>query len=382
MHPFKAALIASLAGVASLVPVPVAWANIAPRFWGDPTSEPWGLKDVAVVQERLTIDMRPLADRNPVRVEVTYDLSNAGPSRHLDLLFVSGEVGLSDFEAHLGDTPLRTRLLPASESRSLWEQSPRSWRPSKEAPGIVKDQTFYLFVGWDAQPEIAAFALDLPPGASTLRVRYLARACGAAERATVTWQFPYVLAPAREWGSFGRLDVVVHVPARWDARSTPALDRDGDTLRGSFDGLPADALLLATGAPVPPEYSWAIYGVEAFCAFVLLGGPVMCWWAGRLQGLSRIRFHASGKRGLWAGIRVVVLATFPALLWGSVLFALQPVSERIVKASLHGQESPWFGDHLFEPCCVILVIPVAVLSGVVITLASASRAAARRLGQP
>src|SRR5579872_596515 len=87
-----------LAGIASLLLVPAAWANFAPRFWGDATSEPWGLKSVAITQERLTIDLRALTDANAVGVEARYELNNAGPPKHIDLLFISGEVGVRDFE--------------------------------------------------------------------------------------------------------------------------------------------------------------------------------------------------------------------------------------------------------------------------------------------
>ena len=57
-----ATFVSCLAGIASLVLAPTAWANFAPRFKGDATSEPWGLKGVAIPHERLTIDLRPLAD--------------------------------------------------------------------------------------------------------------------------------------------------------------------------------------------------------------------------------------------------------------------------------------------------------------------------------
>jgi len=377
MHPLKAAFISCLAGVASLVLVPAAWANFAPRFWGDATSEPWGLKNVAIAQERLTIDLRPLADANLVRVAVTYDLSNPGVSKHLDLLFVSGEVDISDFEAYLGDQPLMTRLLSSDESRRLWEQSPPSWRPPAEAPGIESEMTYYTFSSWATQPGLVALSLELPPGPSRLGVRYRTRACGTDERPTVTWQLPYVLAPAREWGEFGRLDVVVQLPGGWEARSTPALDREGDTLLGSFPGLPADALLLATGPPVPPEYYRAVWLAKALCAIVLVGGPMMCWWAGRRQGLSRARLKASGRGGQrGAGVRGAVLATLPALLWGSLLYAAVPLSMGVLKVALHGQENPSFGDPWFAgPCLNLLIIPVAVLLGVTVTLGSASRAA-------
>lgn len=223
---------------------------------------------------------------------------------------------------------------------------------------------------------MVAFSLDLPTGSSALRVRYRARACGAAERPTVTWQLPYVLAPAREWGAFGRLDVTVHLPDSWDARSTPALEREGDTLRGSFTELPADALLLATGAPVPREYSWAVWLSEALWGLVLLGGPVMCWLAGRRLARARATSKAlGGGKIIRVAFREFVLGVFPALLWGACIFALVPMSMGIIKPTLHGQESPEFGEPwLWGTCLICVLIPAAVLLGVIVTQWRASRA--------
>jgi hypothetical protein len=376
MLPPRATLVSCLAAVAMLVLVPTAWANFAPRFWGDAATEPWGLKDIAIEQERLTIDLCPLADGNPVRVKVTYDLNNTGASKHVDLLFVCGEVGISDFEARFGDEPLRTRLLPSDEARRLWQGAPQSWRPPQQAPGLEREQTYYTFHDWAGSPELVAFSLELPPGPSTLRVRYRARACGTAERPTVTWQFPYVLAPAREWGSFGRLDVAVYLPNGWQARSTPALDREGDTLRGSFTELPADALLLAAGAPVPEEYYRAVLLTAALWVIVLVGGGVMCWWAGRRLARARAGAKASGREAhVVVSLCRAVLGILPALLWGLLIYALVPASPGIIKPALHGQENPSFGEPWFAgPCLNFFIIPAFVMLGAAIALRAASRA--------
>jgi hypothetical protein len=374
MHLWKATWLYCLAGVASLVLAPAAWANFAPRFSGDATSEPWGLKSVAIVQERLTIDLRPLRDANLVGVEVKYDLRNAGTSKVLDLLFISGQVGVTDFEARLNGQPLRIRVLSSAEAQRLWEQAPPSWRPPKEAPGIEKEKTYYVFNTWRTPPDLVAFSVELRPGSSTLYVRYRTRACGAAERPTVTWQLPYVLAPAREWGTFGRLEVTLHLPSGWEARSTPPLEREGDTLRGSFDELPADALLLATGPRVPPGYYWAEWFSVALWVALVVGGPLMCWWAGRRLGRAHASARASGGNALgWAALRGLGLGLFPALLWGALIYASVPVSVTIVRASLHGQENPEFGDPACAgPCLNFIIIPAAVLFGATLALASAS----------
>jgi hypothetical protein len=372
MHPSRATFVACLAGVAGLVLVPAAWANFAPRYWGDATGEPWGLKSVAITRERLTIDLRRLTDANVVGVEVTYDLSNAGPPRHLDLLFISGEVGIRDFQAHLGEEPLFTRLLPRDEAERLWEHAPRSWRPPEKGLGIEHDDTYYTFGGESSSQEMVAVAVELPSGPSKFHVRYRTRACGTNERPTITWQLPYVLAPAREWGAFGGLEVTVYVPGGWEARSAPALEREGDILRGSFTELPADALQMATGPPVPRAYHWVAPLPLVLWGALLVIGSLMCVLAGRRLGRARASAKASGGEGpgcpSWLG-----LGLFPALLWGALIYASVPVSMGIVRASLHGQESPGFRDPWFAgPCLNFIIIPAAVLFGVTLSLASAS----------
>ena len=226
---------------------------------------------------------------------------------------------------------------------------------------------------------MVAISLELPPGPSTLHVRYRARACGTAERRTVTWQLPYVLAPAREWGAFGRLEVTVHLPGGWEARSTPALEREGDTLRGSFTGLPADALLLATGPPVPPEYYWAVHLPEILWVTLLVGGPLTCWWAGRRLARARESVKASGREAPGrAVLRSIGLGLVPALLWGALIYASVPVSMGIIRATLHGQENPDISDPWFAgPCLNFVIIPAAVLFGVALAQGRASRVARR-----
>jgi hypothetical protein len=241
---------------------------------------------------------------------------------------------MRDFEASIDDKLLQTKILPSDAARRLWKHAPESWRPPPESPGLKGEETYYVFRGYTREPDLVALSLELLPGPSTLRVRYSAHACGTAERPTVTWQLPYVLAPAREWGGFGQLDVVVHLPSAWEARSTPALERDGDTLRGSFDGVPADALLIATGAPVPAEYHRAVWFLNGLWVAVLVGGPVMCWWVGRRLDIARTRFSpATAELGRAIPLRGLLLQILPGLLWGALIYTSVPVSVGMVKAS-------------------------------------------------
>jgi hypothetical protein len=355
---------------------PSAQANIGHKWWGDIVTEPWGLNEVTIVSEKLSIDLRPLAACEPAMVEVGYALDNVGPSRKLDLVFVSGETGISDFEARLDDKPLAARMLPGRELRRYWDRVPESWRPPRKVPGFEEHETYCMFGDWIDKAVPVEFSVELPTGASALWVRYRARACGTDEgHPTATWQFPYILAPAREWGGFGRLDVTVQLPEQWEARTTSALKRDGDELRGSFSGLPSDALLLATRAPVPPDFERAKKLSAAIYVGALLGGGVLCGWLGWRKGrrAALLAVSAGAVPGANAS-RPLLLAIVLAIVWAGLVYAaVTLVPGRLLIASLHGQESPDYHQRLgwlfVSLCCAI---PVTLLLGPLITLKSAA----------
>jgi hypothetical protein len=337
-----------------LVPTP-ALANIGPRWWGDRTAEPLGLKGVAITREDLDIHMRPLADLQPVKFHVTYRLHNSGPARRLDLLFVSGSPGVEDFEVRLDRRRVKSRPLSEEELATHGKELPKSWRPS-------------LDVSYHRQPPevvLVAFSVELPSGVSTLSSRYRARACGSDwRRPTATWLVPYILAPAREWQSFGELHVTAHLPDDWKSWSNPELKRDGSVLRGRFTGLPADALVLATWAPVPSELQRAknLYG--GLYALAVLGGAVVCLLAGRWLG--RLLARWLGQRVGLASLLALPLAALLAVLWAAAIFGAWRLGVREIFATLRGQESPYFHEPFIlwafgTLLLVVLVLPVGFL---------------------
>jgi hypothetical protein len=208
------------------------------------------------------------------------------------------------------------------------------------------------------QMSLLSFQVDLPRGKSILRARYRAKASGTHEYTgpVVTWLLPYVLAPAREWKSFGGPEVRVLLPD-WEASSTPELEREGDELRGDFPGLPADYLMLAARAPLKGAYERASWQGLGFYSLVLLGGAVLCWVAGRWLGRRVARSLGSG----W----LILAGVFLGSLWSASLFGAWRLSWWWVGRSLAGQESPYFHETFWGPACgnvllMVLVFPVSV----------------------
>jgi len=220
---------------------PAATANVARASWGGaPAGEPFGIKDIAIEHEELVIDLRPLATDRYVEVAATYHLQNTGAEQTLDLVFVSGASRTGEFRVtldgqQLASAPQRVAVLPAS-----W-QVPGS-TPSPDGAG--QDRYFL-----ETEPIPIGFQLVATPGPHELAITYTALAMhDRRDTPTVLYQFAYVLAPARSWSGFGGLDVTVQLPAGWNIGVTPPLARTGDTLRGRFANLPADAIALSARA--------------------------------------------------------------------------------------------------------------------------------------
>jgi hypothetical protein len=367
-----------VAVIACLLVPSAAWGNIGPRWWGDLAAEAKGVKGVAITHEELTIDLRPLATVEPVRVEAVYHLNNPGPAIKLELLFVSGSPDVSEFEVRLGDQRLDSKPVPWPENAEHPGRLPDSWKPPDYVPGFEREWAYYMVPtpavpGTLGRVTLLAFSVDLPSGGNILTARYRARAFGALESAPiVTWGLPYVLAPAREWGHFGGLDVTAYVPEGWQATSTPALDRDGDVLRGSFAGLPADALAISVRAELAARFRIVAWGCVAAYALALFGGGSLCWWAGRWRGRSLAR--ATGLDTWWSrgDPRILLFALLPAFLWGGLLYGVWLFWYYAILWALAGQESPGFLSSLFLLWHVnILLIVMMVPSGWLIAWSSA-----------
>jgi hypothetical protein len=219
--------------------------------WG---AELTGLRNVRIVSEQLTIDLRgcdgsemgenEFRVRQPVgRVEAIYTLGNAGSAHEVWLVFASGlkieesglQVTLDDRQVHINHVT-RER----SDGRPLPRDTP-GFNGGANCPFMTFDSANF------------SVRLTLPSGPSTLRVRF--RTLIGNDRSTrpaCCWQFVYLLSPARDWGGFDKLDVRVLLPAGWEAVTNLDVQPDGDTLSGSFDRLPADALTLTLRMPVGP----------------------------------------------------------------------------------------------------------------------------------
>jgi hypothetical protein len=371
---------AVLVGCCLLLSCSAASANMAaPRWQGDLVVEPKGIKEVAIVHEELTIDLRPLADLEPARVEVAYRLHNPKAARRLELVFVSGAVGVRDFEVRLGSAKGEGRFIPTNTILRNGSTFPESWRPrSKDVPAFDRDIGPAYWTNTKDEWPLLTFTVDLPRGPSTLMVRYRARASGGDEEEPVTtWVFPYVLAPARDWGSFGGLDVTVHLPERWEAKSSPGLTREGDVLHGNFQEVPADCLVVVARAPLGPRLRRTKWLCGGLLALSLVLGGALCWWVGRWKGRypPRITEASPDQRGQLAfspaELASSLLALLMPIVWPAMILGVLLLTRWEVYRVVGQQEAPFLRRYTTElpvgmlacggVCLVLAVFPVGIL---------------------
>lgn len=262
----------------------IVFANMAnPYVAGDPVGEPAGdLKQVAITQEVLDIDLRPLEEDNRAVVTAMYQVRNDGPAKNVNLLFVP--VALDSHQSGAAGVWLDGRSV--SSRISMAQPLPASWQPPRTTPGLNGQPAMSYSIVHGGDQGIT-FVLYLTPGPHQIRVRYLARASQVSGDSPVRyWQLGYVFAPARNWKSFDRLDVTVEVPSHWQLASSLPLQREGDVLRGTFHGVPADTLGLTAQAPIPSQPAVAdpvplVFGIG------LTAVAVIGWLTGVLVALRR-----------------------------------------------------------------------------------------------
>lgn len=297
-------------------------ANMAnPIQEGDRLGEPSAsLRDVHVAGERLRVDLRPLEHGGPAAVEAVYRLRNDGAARTLDLVFVA------DALADSGGVWLNGVPVPAvADTLRL----PEGWRAPETTPGVGgREDLLYVETRWGPtgdtlHSDVIRFALPLPPGEHEVRVRYAAEATRQSRGSpAVFWQLAYILAPARQWASFGALDARVELPAGWHAAARPAMRREGDALVARWDGIPADALALTAQSPPPDEtWPWVAFwaAAAAALALVLWLATVVGRWLGRGgRSVAWALLPALGLGALWSVAALLGVVSVPSFVQGDL----------------------------------------------------------------
>jgi hypothetical protein len=204
-----------------------------------------GVKEIAIIREKLGIDLRPLKDGGMIKISATYLIDHPHSPKDLPLTFITGVESVKEVKCTLNGIPLAFNTTQVM-------LMPDSWKPPDNTPGFVpEEKLLYSRNISDTQHEWILFIVPLQTGRQTIEVTYEVEA-GAyySERYSAKfWQTAYILAPARTWKSFGGLDIEVLAPENWQVKGNLPLMNQGQRWWASFDSLPADFIALTTQHP-------------------------------------------------------------------------------------------------------------------------------------
>jgi hypothetical protein len=282
---------------------------------GEPAGAPRGeLRLLEIVRQELDLDLRPLAQGRAASVLVRYQIRNPGPARRWTMVFVTP--GLKTGTVALDGAPL-------SSTRAEERELPDRWRSGLTTPSLTGGTAQVML---RRQATTLTFEFETGEGREhRIEVRYwLAAPERHRDEVYLTHQVVYLLAPARQWGRFGTLQVHATLPPGWRAAAAPALERRGDELHGTFQGLPGNTIAIATARPLGlAPHGWLLTLAGAILALGVT--PLLSLWLGRRlarRGAALAVVGALGV-GLFAAVALLALPMAGSLLWVDLLDASQ-----------------------------------------------------------
>ncbi len=282
---------------------------------GEPAA---GFEAMHITHEALRVDARGIDMKGQsqpvVRVTARYTIDHRGDvPQALSLQFVATSlVEGQSAQVTLDDALVAATLVEPGELPPSWqppERAPKLPGDASDAPLHQEEEADFAWIDaaeaarykqaylMRARGQDLRFEVTLTPGEHTLSVSYSAK-LGVDELVGAPaprYQLGYVLAPARQWASFGELTLTVLAPQGWEvASSLPITRRDGGRWEGAFEGVPADSLALTLGQRVP---STTLALVQALPFLMLLMTVLVGLTAGHTIGAaSRARGVGRGKR--------------------------------------------------------------------------------------
>jgi hypothetical protein len=275
---------------------------------GDGISEAIGdFSQLEILQEHLDFDLRSLKNEEHPQITATYQVQNSGQPVEIEILFVAPGSKKASVSLDGATIPFTTILEP---------NLPREWQVPRSLPSAVypggSSSAHYRTHSYDSA---LSFTTAFPTGVSELRVSY------AMQPGTDRWGFyrdyhiAYILAPAKAWKAFGNLEVEVKLAPDWRFVTTLPMEQVDNTLTATFEGIPADYLIVTAAPPEPePKYLRIFNGINNFVTLIsyvlpLLGFFGCCYLACRTAVLFR-RLNWGFIPGAIAVIFLMLLDTF------------------------------------------------------------------------
>ncbi len=332
------------------------WANVAaPSQGGQTLTEPSGIKNIDILKEDLNIDFTQLADENLpwnerlINVEAIYQIDNPTDIAKLELVFVIVS-DAKNFQFFLDDKEVASELIDNKEfaDRQTWKKPDKTPYQDREI----------MYNPYNGKLKSAKFTLKLPKGKHTLKAKYKAEPTVYKDIGVMKgWQFAYSLAPAKDWKSFGGLNLNINIPNDWKFFSNVKLEQNGENLTGNFKEIPADFLAITTQAPIPPSYNtWTDITFFSFLACLIIF-PIL------LISFAVWKGYKWKNSWVYGGVAGIVWA----LLVGIFGFLYESYPKSVIPA---GQFASYGYDDIFGVFFNILLIPIVFVLGIVLWVVS------------
>lgn len=283
----------------------IAWANMAnPWNAGDIVGEPIGVfRQLDIIQENLLFDLRSLANSQLNQPEITanYQINNQGKTVNADLLFISPGMKTGSVIIDGKNIPFKTINKPKIAPE---------WQKSMNMPILGEMMGFTQnganFTLYDQSETGFQFTANLPKGEHSIQVSYFVKP-NEYNGSDIYREYliGYLLSPARNWASFGKLDMEVKLPPGWDVKTSLQMQRHGDILQASFNGIPGDMFGITTRPPV-----WFIsnfIGAIARFSGWIFGVFISIYLAGKI---AQLPYQKQGCRELVIFVPSVMVLVF------------------------------------------------------------------------
>ena len=245
-------------------------ANMAAPYFepGELIGEPTGdFRNLGIVWEKLNFDLRPLNNFGESTVTAIYQIRNDGEQIPVELLFVSP--GIKTSSVTIDGKKIAAETIKDPKLRPTWKV------PSKvPTPGGSTEFFVNKFVN-----SALKFKPTIPQGEHQIQVQYVVEPGISEPSIYKHYQFVYILAPAKDWAFFKRLDIEIKIPKYWKVATSLPMKREGNILKASFDKIPADNLAISTRF----HQAWYVSLMISLppVAFYI-GGLIAAGWIGKV----------------------------------------------------------------------------------------------------
>ncbi|MBV6621701.1 MAG: hypothetical protein KI793_01905 [Rivularia sp. (in: Bacteria)] len=294
-------------------------ANMSGSHIGESIGEPTGdFRNLGIVWEKLNFDLRPLKDLRESTVTAIYQIRNDGEEIPVELLFVSPGIKTSS-------VTIDGKAI-AAEAVTI-EELPPTWRSPYQLP--TSDGGSIKYFPSLSSNTALKFKPTIEPGEHQIQVKYVVEPSSYKYSIYKDYKVIYILAPAKDWAFFKRLEVEIKIPEKWKAATSLPMKRTGNILKAAFNKIPADNLTIATS----PHLPWYLNSIISLTPVVFYIGGLI---AARYIGIATTRKIDELVVRLLIGLFVAVplgIAAFCVLV--IIGFSLRNIFSNLLLQKIH-----------------------------------------------